>query len=160
MSKKIILVGPSASGKNYLRNKFVKRGFTQDVSYTTRKSRKGDVDGIDYNFISQEEFYDMIRTSQFYEWVEYKSHLYGTGLTEWGERDIFIMETIGISKLKTEDRKKCFIIFINPPVDSRIKRMAIEREWKWKEIAKRLDFDEKCFGGFEDYDIMMTNPEF
>ena len=160
MNKRIIICGPSASGKNYLRDLWVFRGFESDVSYTTRSPRPGEVPGKDYNFISRENFKNKIKMNGFYESVEYKRELYGTGKIEWEERDIFIMETEGISKIKAEDRKSCFIIFLDPPKDSRIKRMAVERGWKWDEISKRLDFDEKCFKGFSDYDIKLTNAYF
>lgn len=160
MNKRIIIVGPSASGKNYLRKKFMERGYTHDVSYTTRPIRKGEIDGDDYNFLSHKEFMEKADRNGFYEWVEYKGNLYGTGMMEWIGRDIFIMETSGISKITPEDRKRCMIIFINPPLDSRIKRMILERGWTWEEISKRLDFDEKCFKDFSDYDIKITDAYF
>ena len=160
MNKRIILVGPSAAGKNYLRNIFADKGFTHDVSYTSREKRPGEIEGEDYHFIPREEFERKIKDGEFYEWTEYKGNLYGTGLKEWNERDIFIMESVGVSKIHPEDRKKCFVIYLNPPHDSRIKRMAIEREWKWEEIARRLDFDQKCFNEFKDFDIEITNAYF
>ncbi len=159
-NKRIILTGPSASGKNILRERFVKRGFIPDVSYTTRPQRKDEVDGTDYYFISQKNFLKGIDDNFFYEWTEYRENFYGTGQKQWHHCKIFIMETIGISKIHPEDREDCFIIFINPPQDTRIKRMALERKWVWKEIVKRLDFDKDCFKDFQDYDIMITNADF
>jgi len=160
MGKRIIIVGPSASGKNFLRGIFVSRGFKADVSYTTREQREGEVQGVDYVFLSKDNFKAKQKLSGFYEFIEYKKNLYGTGLKEWEERDIFIMETSGIAKIKPEDRESCFIIYLDPPRDSRIKRMVVEREWKWEEVIKRLDFDEKCFKNFKDYDIRITDAYF
>ena len=139
MKSKIIIVGPSAAGKDFLRRKFVKRGFTSDISYTTRKPREEEKD---YVFISKAEFIDMIADNKFYEWVEYEGNYYGTGIKEWLSRDIFIMETVGVSKINVYDRNDCMIIFIDPPRDSRIKRMSTERKWPWSKIKKRLIFDE------------------
>ena len=160
MGKKIILVGPSASGKNYLREKFIKRGYTADCSYTTRPKRDGEVEGVDYHFISRDEFHVKIKNNEFQEWVKYKDDLYGTGKDEWEIKDIFIKETVAISKMTPEERDNSFIIFINPPKDTRIKRMMADRGWDWETVKKRLEFDEEAFGGFSDYDLKIKNPRF
>ena len=159
-NKRIILVGPSASGKNFMRETFLKKGFTGDVSYTTRNPRPNEKNGVDYNFISTSKFAKLIENKSFYEWTKYKGNLYGTGIEEWNSRDIFIMETTGVSKINSKDRESCVIFYLDPPTDSRIKRMIIERGWKWDEIAKRLSFDDKHFKAFSDYDITITNPYF
>jgi len=159
-NKRIILVGPSCSGKNILKERFIKRGFIPDVSYTSRPQRPDEIDGTDYHFVSKNNFEIYRDHNNFYEWAEYRGNFYGTGQEQWDHCKIFIMETTGISKIHPEDRDDCFIIFINPPQDTRIKRMALERKWGWKEITKRLDFDKDCFKDFKDYDIMITNSDF
>ena len=162
MNKRIILVGPTASGKTFLRNKFEKRGFKCDVSYTTRKPRPGEEYGVHYNFISEDEFTLRISQGAFYEHVEYNGNRYGTGLYEWNNLPLFIMETDGIAHIKPEDRGSCFIIYINPPVEVRIKRMREDEDRQWDEetIRKRIETDEKKFGNFTDYDMLINQPEF
>jgi guanylate kinase len=156
MNKRIILVGPSASGKNFIRSKFAEKGFTFDVSYTTRKPREGEVYGVDYNFISESEFTLRISQNAFYEHVQYNGCRYGTGLHEWKNSDIFIMETDGIKHLKPEDRKQSVVIFVNTPLDVRLQRMR-SRGWSEEKISERILTDQSKFGTFTDYDFEISS---
>ena len=164
MNKHIILVGPTCSGKNFIREKFREKGYKIDVSYTSRKPREGEVNGIDYKFISKEFFEKRIYGDMFYEWVQYGDNYYGTGLQEWNECEVFIMETDGISKIKPEDRKECLVIFVNTPYNVRLERMR-ERGWSKEKIIERAQIDIKKFGNhsnnpFSDYDIEISSQVF
>jgi len=158
MNKRIIICGPVAAGKDHLKKKFGKRGFKLDVSYTTRSPREGEVNGIDYHFISEEEFMD--ESTQFYEYAKHGNYYYGTGMTEWNECDVFIMETEGIAGISEKDKKKCFIIYLNPPEGIRLNRLQIERKWDYPKIMERFKIDNEKFKNFKDYDIEITNPNF
>lgn len=160
--KRIIIVGPSASGKNILRSRLADRGYTFDVSYTTREIRKdnNEVDGVDYNFISDKEFDRMLSNGELYENVEYNGYKYGTGLHEWNTRDVFIMEPDGIGCITKEDRKDCFIIYLNVDLTVRVDRMRTERKWREDKIMERVMTDIKKFSNFADYDITIANPDF
>lgn len=160
MNKRIILVGPTCSGKTFLRKRFEERGFKFDVSYTTRPMRPGEVNGVDYNFISDDEFIRRISDNAFYEHVEYNGYRYGTGMYEWNNLPCFIMETAGIRHITSEDRKSCFIIYINPPMSDRFIRMRDERKWDKETIEKRLATDADKFSSFKDYDLHLTTPKF
>ena len=70
-NKRIILVGPSAAGKNFIREKSREKGFNVDVSWTTRPMREGEVQDFDYYFTSKEYFELLIKEEGFYEWVKY-----------------------------------------------------------------------------------------
>ncbi len=161
MNKRIILVGPTASGKNFLRNKFIGRGFKSDISYTTRTPiREGEENGVDYQFISYKAFKDMIALDMFYEWVKYGDYYYGTGLKQWDTCDVFIMETDGVNIISEENRKNCFVIYLDTPEHERVRRMRIERKWKYSQIQDRIAVDKKKFEGFTNFDIKITNPDF
>jgi len=159
MNKRIILVGPAAAGKDYLKRIFIKRGFTPDVSYTTRPKRVGEIDGQDYHYISSPRFFEMIAGLKFYEWCEHGDYLYGTGQFEWDNCDIFIMETHGISQISPEDRENCFIIYLNPDKDIRQKRL-MERGWTLQNIMHRSTMDNEKFKNFKNYDMEITSPNF
>ncbi len=157
---RIILVGPTCSGKTYLRNRLEKKGFVCDVSYTSRPPRPGEVDGVHYHFITKKAFQDMIMMDLFYEHVEYNGNYYGTGQKEWDELSLFIMETDGVKHITPEDRKSCFVIYVLPPMMVRQARMADERAWSDEEIAKRTKTDIEKFNGFDDFDMILRDPEF
>ena len=68
MDSKIVIVGKAASGKDYFRKILSDKGFISGVSHTTRPPRKGEVDGVDYHFITVEQFKAMIESDQLVEW--------------------------------------------------------------------------------------------
>ena len=156
MSKRIILVGPTAAGKTFIRDKFREKGYQIDVSYTSRMPRDGEKNTVDYNFISKSEFEFWISKNSFYEHVQYGDNYYGTGLKEWHWCDVFIMETDGISKIKPEDRPSCLVIYVNTPTSTRVTRMK-ERGWDNQKVYERLLIDEKKFSGFKDFDIEISS---
>lgn len=160
MSKRIILVGPAAAGKDFLKKKFKDRGFKLDVSYTTRPIREGEVKDGTYHYISFNEFTSMIAFDKFYEYAKHGEYYYGTGLWEWNNLDVFIMETHGISQISEEDRKSCFIMYLNPPLADRIKRLKELRGWDDENISHRTTMDDDKFNTFVDYDIEINNPKF
>lgn len=156
LHKRIILVGYVAAGKSFIRNKFKDKGFKISISYTTRPPREGELDKIDYNFISEEKFKEMIERNEFYEYAKHGEYYYGTGLKEWEECDIFIMEPDGIKQIKPEDKKYCVIIFVNTLFSKRVIRM-MKRGWSDEEILKRINIDSKKFSDFNDFDFQIKS---
>jgi len=154
--KRVILCGPSATGKNFIREAFQKKDYLIDVSYTTRSPRENEKEGTDYRFISEKRFIERINDSFFYEYVKYGDNYYGTGNWEWNKANVFIMETDGINKIKPEDRNDCLIIYINTPFDVRLKRMR-ERGWDHNKISERTKVDIEKFSNFKDYDIEISS---
>lgn len=159
MNKRIILVGPTCSGKTFLREKLEKKGFHFDISYTSRPKRPDEEYGVHYNFISESEFTLRISQGAFYEHVQYNGFRYGTGMYEWNNSDGFIMETDGIKHISSEDRKNSFIIYLNPVYLVRADRM-LKRGWSNKDIEDRLKTDKEKFKDFSDYDMIVTNHDF
>jgi len=153
--KRIILCGPACSGKSYIKDRFRKQGFNVDVSYTSRPPRPGETDGVDYHFIG-DEFVYRISQNQFYEYAQHGDYWYGTGMQEWNESDVFIMETHGISCITPEDRKDCLIIYVNTPEFTRLRRMK-ERKWDSDNIYHRTGMDHEKFKDFKDFDLEISS---
>jgi guanylate kinase len=158
---RIIIVGPAAAGKDYLKRKFGKQGFKLDVSYTSRQPREGEVDGVDYKFVEPVVFEQ--QKELFYEFVQHgeiSPQFYGTGQWEWDNCEVFIMESHGISQISKEDRKNCFVFYLNPPKEIRQERLTKERGWGLDIIQERMGTDYKKFKDFKDYDIEITDAYF
>ena len=105
----IIIFGKTASGKSRIVNELVKRGYKKIVTTTTRPARKGEVDGIDYNFITDDEFKELINTRYFAEWKKYDTvdgtWYYGSPLDEISRSDnksIVILTPDGYRDIKDD----------------------------------------------------------
>ena len=76
----VILSSPSGVGKTTLTKKLQQKysNFKISVSHTTRPPRTNEVDGVDYNFVSQRQFKELINKNQFYEYAKIFDNYYGT----------------------------------------------------------------------------------
>ena len=161
MHKRIVVCGKAASGKNFIVQKFQKKGYTHGISYTTRPPRILPVkeeDGIDYFFISSNEFDSMIESNSLYEYVSFNNWRYGTSNTQFYSNDIFIMTPCGVSKITPEDREKTIIIFVDIPY--KIRRERLMKRSDADNVERRLEADEQDFENFTDFDIKITNSDF
>ena len=73
----IEIIGKNGSGKSYLANRLYDFGFERNVGYTTRHMRDGEIDGIDYYFISNEQFEQMIKNNEFIDYKIRNGFYYG-----------------------------------------------------------------------------------
>jgi guanylate kinase len=159
MHKRIILVARAASGKDFLREKFIERGFKQSISMTTRPPRPGEVHGKDYYFINNELAQRMIDHGDFYEYVYFNNWLYGTTKDQFNTDDIFIMTPAGLSHVKPEDRKQSLVIYLDIPWEVRKERLE-KRAMPGDTVQRRLEADDLDFKNFTDYDVRICNSDF
>lgn len=169
-SEKIIIVGPAASGKDYLIAYCIEKGLKRGMKWTTRPERKGEVNGVDYHFISEEVFKEMIDSNKFHEWEAFevserglsKTWYYGATWEDFNEGRVFIKTPAAIKKLTDEQRKQCFIVYLDIPLETRRNRL-IERLNNLNDtdsFERRINGDNKDFENFGDYDMRIQDPEF
>lgn len=156
--KRIVICAKGGGGKDYLKKLMSERGFVAEVSYTTRPKRSNEIEGVHYHYITPEEFQQKIIAGEFYQWKEFNGWRYGTTITEWNSKDLFIMTPSGITEITPEDRKQCLIIYIDIAEDVRKERLAARVDADATD--RRLTADELDFKDFKDYDIRITNPDF
>lgn len=166
----IVISGPSGSGKSTVINALCKADETLrlSVSATTRKPRPGEVDGVDYHFLSQSEFEARIQQDSFLEWAEYGGNFYGTLTSEIttareAEKDAILeIEVKGALKLQAQDLSpaRSLLIFIIPAsftiLEERLRRRKTESE---TELKKRLAIAKSEILEIEHYDFWVSNPE-
>ncbi len=159
LPKVIIVTAPSGAGKTtivkHLLSQFPKLAFS--VSATTRTPRLGEIDGIDYYFISVEEFNQRVLNKEFVEYEEvYHQTYYGTLMDEvkrlWKENlvVVFDVDVKGSITLKKNFGESALSLFIKPPstqiLDQRLRNRATDELSKIEErIAKahyELEFEE------------------
>src|SRR4051812_12740758 len=83
-----VVSAPSGTGKTTVAERLVEQvaGLALSRSYTSRAARAGEVDGVDYNFISRQAFEEMAARGEFLEWADVFGNLYGTGRAETERR--------------------------------------------------------------------------
>jgi guanylate kinase len=156
---KIILVGKAAAGKDYFKNRLLHKGFKCGVSHTTRKPRKGEKDGFDYHYVSDDRFIDMMEDGDIMEHMEFKGWKYGLTFGEFHSSDVLIMSPEGLEHLSEGIKNKCLIIYLDIHSTTRLTRLIL-RDDQNDSITRRFEADENQFRNFQEYDLRITNPEF
>ena len=100
----------------------------------------------------------MVKNKEFYEYVSFNNWSYGTTVKQFYNDDVFIMTPYGISKIKEEDRKNCFIIYIDIDLETRKERLSKRSDAD--SVDRRLIADEQDFKDFTNYDIKISTPNF
>jgi len=123
----VAIAGPSGSGKTVLSNALKnENNFSELVSMTTRDPRKGEKDGIDYHFVSEDVFKENENKGLLIESVNYNGKYYGIPAievekaSEQGKPAVVVVEPIGISNIEVYSKKnnwKYVTIFVNNPQD-------------------------------------------
>lgn len=100
----IVVIGESGSGKSTLVKNFVEKhsDYKKIITYTTRPKRENEIDGVDYYFITQEKFQELIDANFFVEYNAYRDWFYGTALNDCRDDDktIAILTPAGYRALK------------------------------------------------------------
>lgn len=99
----LVIVGESASGKSTLVDMLIdtKVGYQKIVTYTTRPMRKGEEDGVDYHFISQEAFNELVKRDFFVEHAKYRDWSYGTAKVDCGNPNgVAVLTPAGLRALR------------------------------------------------------------
>jgi guanylate kinase len=134
--KIIIITAPSGAGKTsitrYLLNKYPQLSFS--ISAATRKPREGEQDGVQYHFMSEQEFKNKIDANAFVEWeMVYEGNYYGTLKTEleriWGlgKTPVLDIDVKGAIHIQQQFGKNCLSIFIEPPSVEELKKRLESR---------------------------------
>ncbi len=164
----IVIVAPSGTGKSTLINK-VKDDIPVlkwSVSCTTRPIREGEVDGVNYHFLPEEEFKKRIKQNDFVEWAIVHSHYYGTsrefidaGLNR-GDKLLFDLDVQGADAIKALYPTSSTVIFIEPPsIEVLEERLLGRGTEKLQIIAERLSNAKKELLKKNDYDYLVMNDE-
>ncbi len=161
----LILSSPSGVGKTTLTKKIQQKysSFKISVSHTTRKPRSNEVDGIDYNFVSQSEFEDLIKKGKFYEYAKIFENYYGTLKSQVDDlikkNDlIFDIDWQGTKQLSKFNNLEFIKIYLIAESKDELKKRLIKRNQNTKaEIEKRFKSFDDDIKHWHDYDFIIIN---
>ncbi len=142
----IVVSAPSGAGKTTIAHELMRRipSLQFSVSATTRQARPGEVDGVDYFYLTKEEFRRRVRAGEFVEWEEIYGDYYGTLQSEIdralkaGRHLVFDIDVNGALSIKRK-YPDALLLFIRPPslevLTERLRNRHTEDEAR---LAKRL----------------------
>jgi guanylate kinase len=161
--EKIIILGQSGSGKDYLRRELIKLGLKYSPKFTTRPKRELEVQGEDYDFIDYNLYVDLhnqkkIKTTQSFV-INDVNWYYGISKENWENNQLFIMTPHELNQISDEELKGCFVVYLNIDIETRRGRI-MERNDQNDSIERRLLADIKDFKDYNYYDLSITDPDF
>ena len=161
-----IISAPSGTGKTTILKRILRTvaGISFSISHTTRPARKGEQDGVDYYFVSRDQFLSMQQQGTFLESAEVHGNLYGTSGTEIdksitaGHDIILDIDTQGASQIRSIPSLEAVFIFIAPPSRQELeKRLSGRRTDSRETIALRLENARREMENIGFYDYVLVN---
>ena len=163
----VVISGPSGCGKNTVYNALRARlpQLEQTVSATTRAPREGETEGVDYYFITPEEFDRWVAEDAFLEYVQYGENRYGTPRSEiprllgQGKIAVLIIEVTGAGNIK-RSIPEAVTVFLAPPslktLEQRIRKRGDTSE---EELRRRMKIAKKEMKHKSEYDHCVVNDD-
>jgi len=163
-----VISAPSGAGKTSLINELL--GFENrlmfSVSTTTRGIREDEVDGIDYYFVSKDDFFKMIDNDEFLEWAEVHDNYYGTTKKEIDRINaeekipLFDVDTQGSVSLRKKIKDGIFVFIIPPSYDDLKKRLVERKTENKKQVDLRLKNAYKELNEYAKFEYIIINDKF
>lgn len=164
----LLISGPSGCGKSSLLKEVYKTidNYYFSISTTTRDPRVGEADGVDYFFVTKDEFKEDIQNDNFLEWAEVHGNYYGTSLKpikealEQGKLVIFDIDVQGFEQVIKKFTDITTTVFITTPSLNELESRLISRDTDSKEvIEKRLSNAKKEIEYIDRYDYFIVNDD-
>lgn len=164
----LLISGPSGCGKSSLLKEVYKNisSYMFSISTTTREPRDGERDGIDYFFVSKDEFLEDIENGHFLEWAEVHGNYYGTSLKpikkalEKGKLVIFDIDVQGHEIVRKKLKDVMTSVFITTPSLNELEHRLLSRATDSQEVInKRLENAKNEIKYMYKYDYFIINDD-
>jgi guanylate kinase len=163
----IVISGPSGVGKDTLIKRLLEldRNLRYSVSCTTRPPRPNEVDGVDYTFVTREQFQELIDQGAFLENATYNGNLYGTlaDQVETARADghdiVLKIEVQGAEQVRQRVPDAIFIFVVPPSVDELVRRQVTRNTETSQDMAARREIATREMEYSKRYDYVVVNDE-
>ncbi len=160
-----VISAPSGAGKTTICRKIIAKdgNIKPSVSFTTRQPRAGEIDGLDYHFVSHRIFRNMIRRGEFAEWAEVHGNLYGTPkkglarLMRSGCDVILDIDTQGARQIRKSLEGGVYIFILPPSIRVLRERLENRKSNTKKDIERRMRRAVDEIKDYEMYDYVIVN---
>lgn len=163
-----VFSAPSGAGKTSLVKALLES--TQDirvsVSHTTRAPREGEIDGKDYNFVSQDTFHDLINRSAFLEHAQVFDNFYGTSQA-WVEqelqegRDVILeIDWQGANQIRKQIPETVSVFILPPSREELLSRLTGRGTDSQEIIDRRMQDAENEMSHYGEFDYLVINDDF
>lgn len=163
----IVLSGPSGSGKNTVCDmaKEVMPNIWESVSMTSRKPRKGEVDGKDYYFVSEEEFEKNIEEGKMLEHAKFAGNYYGTPREsvqkqlDAGRDVLLVIEIQGALQIKEKIPQALFVFLLPPSMKELKRRLRMRKTETEEKLMERFETAYKEINELPKYNYVIVNDK-
>jgi guanylate kinase len=162
----LVISGPSGAGKSSLLNEIINDigECYFSISTTTRKIREGEIDGVHYHFVDEEEFKKDIQEEFFLEYAVVQGNYYGTSIKpvkealKAGKLVIFDIDVQGNATIAKRLGDITTSVFISPPTLSELKRRLEARSTDAQDVIKRrVEMAKREIQRISEYDFLVVN---
>ena len=141
----LVISGASASGKTEVAHIIEKKyGLTRVITVTTREKRVGEVDGVDYFFVTKEQFEELIKQDKLVEYAVYNGNYYGSRKDQIADDHILVVEANGLKAYIALNDPSIVTFALTANAKIREERMKCRGD-KMCDIEKRLKSDRTVF---------------
>jgi guanylate kinase len=162
-----IVSAPSGTGKTTLVERLVQcvRDLRMSRSYTSRPARPGEQDGVDYNFITREQFETMAREGRFLEWADVFGNYYGTCAADTevmlarGEDVVLVIDVQGARQVRSRGIETIGIFVLPPSAGVLEQRLRGRSKDSEEQIRRRLQVASAEMDEYAQYEYVVINDE-
>ncbi len=160
-----VVSAPSGTGKTTVVDRLMERTprLERSRSYTSRAARPGETHGVDYNFISRQQFEDMVREDAFLEWADIFGNLYGTSRVETeallatGLDLVLVIDVQGARQVRARMPEAAAIFVLPPSFDVLAARLRGRNKDPETSIVRRLATARNEIDAVDEYDFVVVN---
>jgi len=162
-----IVSAPSGTGKTTLVERLVQcvPDLRLSRSYTSRPARVGEQDGVDYNFITREQFELMVREGQFLEWADVFGNCYGTcaadtdAMLARGEDVVLVIDVQGARQVRSRGIETIGIFVLPPSAKVLEQRLRGRSKDSEEQIRRRLEVASAEVDEYSQYEYVVVNDD-
>ncbi len=156
----LVLCGQTASGKDTIKKELLEMGMKSLVTYTTRPMRPGEVEGVNYHYLSKEEFLKKVEEGFFAEYASYdvatgETWYYGSAKEDISDDKVVILNPKGVKALREAGGLDLYVFLIHTEYNVLIERLKARGDKK-EEYLRRLKEDLPDFEELR-YDVFINN---